>query len=411
MDTTPDTVTEEMPEPGAAEETGGTDYESVDLNEDGTIDALYVRIDQAVSFVALDSDADTSLDTAYMDLDGDGKVDVLVTESDGGYVITDASGNAEGQWVSREDLMAASPDLVAALDQQLPAEPGGDDTADQPIEPDQGSTGWSVQDGVLIGDPIGDAEYWFEQAENGFCLPASIAQIVSEYTGMPFKDEMVFVDIANEIGAFTVGHDGVPSMSIEKGVEVLNAAGVPAELRFGDLDILAAELEAGHSVILAVDSGELWTGEAAEDNTADHAVVVTGINTERGTVILSDPGRAGGNLAEVPIGLFLNSWADSQNAMIVCDEPPADAVEDSDSDSVQETSAEGQSAEPAQAGAGEVEPLKVGPLEAPDAIPAGLPGVSGEVSREPLEATTSIAIQNPWVFLPITLAGAVLRAL
>ncbi|MBP1232547.1 hypothetical protein JOE40_002191 [Arthrobacter sp. PvP102] len=407
MDTTPDTVTEELPEPEAAEETAGTEYESVDLNEDGSIDALYVRIDQSFSFVALDSDEDTALDTAYLDLDGDGQVDVLVTESDGGYLLADASGNSEPQWVSREDLTAASPELVTALDQQLSANPRGDETTDQPIEPDPGSTDWSVEDGVLIGDPVGDSEYWFQQAENGFCLPASIAQIVSEYTGVVFTDEMEFVDLANEIGAFSVGHDGVPSMSFEKGVEILNAAGVPAEMRFGDLDTLAAELEAGNSIILAVDSGELWTGEASEDNTADHAVVITGINTERGTVILSDPGSPGGNLAEVPIGLFLNSWADSQNAMIVCDEPPADAA---GSESVQDLSAEGQTAEP-QASERNDEPLDAGSLETPDAFLAGSPGLSEAASAEPLEATTSLAIQNPWVLLPITLAAATLKAL
>ena len=57
------------------------------------------------------------------------------------------------------------------------------------------------------------------------------------------------------------------------------------------------------------------------------AVVVVGIDLERQTVILSDPGTPGGNLEEVSMELFMNSWADSGNSMIVCDIPPGEAAD------------------------------------------------------------------------------------
>lgn len=381
MDTTPDIVPEEMPEPGTATDISQPEFEPVDLNEDGVVDSIFVQVNSAVSFIALDSDSNSSLDTAYIDLDGDGEVDVFVSESDGGYLIADATGANEAKWVSREELTDVAPELVAVLDAQLPATPNIEEDTDRPVNQEPGSN-WSVQDGVLIGDPSGDAKFWFEQAENGFCLPASIAQIVSEYTGVVYENEMPFVDIANEIGAFAVGHDGVPGIPFEKGVEILNEAGVPAEYRFGDIDTLAAELDAGRSIILFIDSGEIWTGEASEDNAPDHAVVVTGIDTERGTVLLSDPGTPGGNLEEVPIELFLNSWADSQNAMIVCDEPPAEAAE----------TAEGTAVPTAQRE----------PLERAATSGLGVPSKEG-AHPEPLEAVTSWAVQNPWILLPVVL--------
>ena len=42
-----------------------------------------------------------------------------------------------------------------------------------------------VVDGQLVGDPEGASEHWFEQAANGYCVPASVAQIVSEYSRCP----------------------------------------------------------------------------------------------------------------------------------------------------------------------------------------------------------------------------------
>lgn len=126
--------------------------------------------------------------------------------------------------VSRDQLMGLSPGIVAALDGGSTAESAPEETrgTSDPVSEDSGGR---IEEGVLIGDPVGDSRYWFQQAQNGFCLPASIAQIVSEYTGVIYQDEFAFVDIANEIGAFVVGYDGVPGTPFEKGVEILNRAG------------------------------------------------------------------------------------------------------------------------------------------------------------------------------------------
>ena len=91
-----------------------------------------------------------------------------------------------------------------------PIDPGVDPgTEALPVEPSEPRSEF-VSDGQLVGDPTGDSEHWFEQAVNGFCVPASVAQIVSEYTGEHHADEQHFIERANELKVFEVGSNGVP---------------------------------------------------------------------------------------------------------------------------------------------------------------------------------------------------------
>ena len=229
----------------------------MDLDGDAVTDSWYVQYDEQTSLITTDLDGDGAFDTAWIDLNGDGTPDVSVTEDGGQYRIDDLTGAEESVWLSREDLETGMPQLVEILDAGLSVDEAADGNAT------------TVIDGQLIGDPSGDSQYWFEQAANGFCLPASIAQIVAEYTGEPVTDESEFVQIANDLGAFSVGMDGIPGIAMEDGVAILNEAGVPAHMGFGDMDTLAEDLAAGYNIIVAIDSGEIWTGEAAEDNAAD----------------------------------------------------------------------------------------------------------------------------------------------
>ncbi|GAA0798615.1 C39 family peptidase [Spirilliplanes yamanashiensis] len=308
------------------------------------------------------SDFDTPDSTAadqvvVADLSGDGVADVSVELlPDGTYhVLADTDGDSladEEVVVDRAALDAALPGASDALD-----ELGAVETT--PV-PDPGFDP-AVDDGGIAGDPFGDAEHWFQQAQNGFCAPASVAQIVSEYSGVHFPDESAFVQLASEQGLFSVGMDGVPGMTPENTLTLLEQSGVPAGLEVGTTAELVQYLEEGRGVLLFIDSGEVWEGEAVEDNSFDHAVVLTGIDTERGVAILSDPGSPDGNLEEVPLDVFADAWADSQNLMIVCDEPPA-------GDPGQETVA-----------------------------------AAGEGAPSQIERATSVVIREPWALLPVTL--------
>lgn len=315
-----DTSFEASPEPDVTPE-----WQEFDVNGDGVVDGALTRFGESGWTVVSDENGDHGADTVMIDIDGDQSPELVITREGDSYLIRvdqDGDGVFEvEQSMTREELETTFPDVGAQLDMQFsPADQPDSGTGEDGID-------WVVQDGRLVGDPTGDAEHWFEQSANGFCVPSSVAQIVSEYTGHHFADEQEFVTMANELKVFVVGPDGVPGIGLDGAQQMLVASGVPAHLDpAGTIPKLVDHLDEGRRIILAVDSGEIWGTEAIEDNAADHAVVITGIDEERGVAILSDPGAPDGNQAEISIRDLEDAWRDSDNAMVVCDTAPGAPV-------------------------------------------------------------------------------------
>lgn len=87
---------------------------------------------------------------------------------------------------------------------------------------------------------------------------------------------------------------------------------------------LVNELSLGHKVIVGVDSGELWKEDNIitrifdTDSAADHALIVSGIDTsdpDNVKVILTDPGT-GDLLKEYKLDEFIDAWKDSNCLMV-----------------------------------------------------------------------------------------------
>lgn len=85
---------------------------------------------------------------------------------------------------------------------------------------------------------------------------------------------------------------------------------------------LVNELAQGHKVIVGVDSGELWETDMCdklfEDSQADHALIVSGVDTSDPNnikVILTDPGT-GDLLKEYSMEQFVDAWQDSNCFMM-----------------------------------------------------------------------------------------------
>ncbi len=90
---------------------------------------------------------------------------------------------------------------------------------------------------------------------------------------------------------------------------------------------LVNELSLGHKVIVGVDSGELWEDNVLdklfEDSQADHALIVSGVDTSDPNnikVILTDPGT-GDLLKEYPMDQFVDAWQDSNCFMMTTNDP------------------------------------------------------------------------------------------
>ena len=185
-------------------------------------------------------------------------------------------------------------------------------------------------DGVY-GDPVEWSVNWFYQQVDGYCGPASAAQVIAQYTGVVIDDPQELVDRALELGLMQDG-DPTLGMTLPNLEILLEDQGVPCTVQDSSIDDLKTKLDDGYGVIAMVDSGEIWhpDREAGEDDTADHFLIVAGIDETRGVVILSDPGAPNGNQLEVPIDQFQDAWADSGQRILVADTPDPDLADHPD---------------------------------------------------------------------------------
>lgn len=293
-------------------------------------------------FEVVDLDGDGVADRLGIDGDGDGIVDFSIDRSGDLFVISgDSDHDGVPDWqesFTAAELQAQHPELWGIISDTagLLGDPGRYRSDDSVARPDTGS--YTIADGVMYGDPFALGDEWFSQAWNGSCLPASVAQIYMEYTGQSVTD-LDFVNLANQVfqehgGGWIVGEDGVPGLPPAAAADLLQEAGIPATYEEGlTLDDLRAAVEQG-PVMVAVDSGEYWTGEPVEDNQMDHAVDVTAVGPlidasgnlvldEYGQTIevvyLSDTGIETGNRLPVPVDVFMDAWKDSGFAAVVCE--------------------------------------------------------------------------------------------
>ncbi|MDV7246247.1 MULTISPECIES: C39 family peptidase [Rhodococcus] len=229
------------------------------------------------------------------------------------------------------DLSALDPDL----DEPPMLPPPGDEAEVDAADPVPGTEPQSPVEGAggdgVYGDPVEWSVNWFYQQVDGYCGPSSAAQVIAEYTGVVIDDPQQLVDRALELGLMQDG-DPARGMTLPNLEILLEDQGVPCTVQDSSIEDLKAKLEGGYGVIAMVDSGEIWNPdtEAGEDATADHFLVVAGIDETRGVVILSDPGAPNGNQLEVPIDQFEDAWADSGCRMLVADTPDRDLADHPD---------------------------------------------------------------------------------
>ncbi|GIW96399.1 MAG: hypothetical protein KatS3mg110_4440 [Pirellulaceae bacterium] len=180
----------------------------------------------------------------------------------------------------------------------------------------------------VIGTPREDAAFWDgQQSFPDTCAIRCQEFIIQQFTGVDISEEQL-VQEAKENNWYTPG-GGMP---LEYVGNLLEVHGIPVKRFFNaNQYALAAELAQGHKVIVAVDSNELWNNSHPivnkiydlQEERADHAVVVTGIDTQdpdHPHVIISDPGN-GEVAARYPLEQFLDAWRDSNFFMVATQVP------------------------------------------------------------------------------------------
>jgi hypothetical protein len=177
-----------------------------------------------------------------------------------------------------------------------------------------------------------DAEGWFQQNTNFTCGPAAVTQILEDFTGQQFDNELLVAQDAAQLG--WLGDRGMPLEAVD---DLLTRWGVPSHVESGGPDPYTAlqtvdqYIAEGRSVVLFVDSSEY--APVATDGDTYHFTRILDVDMERGVAVLSDSGRPDGQGLEVPLDTLAEAWdegLENQNAptygMVVSDVTDPDGV-------------------------------------------------------------------------------------
>ncbi len=284
-----------------ADQDGVEDTWHWDTDEDGHFDMVALDPDQdgVADVNGIDADSDGDIDTVTEDTDGDGFTDTVADDTDGDGTLESLSADRDGDGIT--EWFGTDVDGDGEADEQRTVE---DPTA--------------TAEGGVHGQ---DETAWYQQqAVNGECVPTSVAMLVSEHTG-EWLDYTDAVDTADELDLLAGEEGAWKGMWAQQAEALLEHYGVEAHVEHGDLETLSDHLDEGHGVIAIIDANEIW--DLPDGAGVNHALVVTGVDEEAGTVILNDPGQPDGGGIEVPIDEFMDAWSDGGNQMVVTDDPAA----------------------------------------------------------------------------------------
>jgi Peptidase_C39 like family len=186
-----------------------------------------------------------------------------------------------------------------------------------------GFLAWPAQadpNGQMYGNPEAAARYWRYQHGDD-CGLMAVADVVGQVTGrepMQIGIELRGVFTKSEAHRGSVyKFDGT---SPEDMVMLLQKYGVQSQLTTGNnMQTLEQDLASGHKVIAAVNAETIWNYAASQGQRtqADHAVVVTGVDTRDGVVHLNDSGTPNGRDEQIPMATFTQAWSTGNNLLIV----------------------------------------------------------------------------------------------
>lgn len=185
----------------------------------------------------------------------------------------------------------------------------------------------------IIGNPDVQSEYWDYQMWNDNCAVAAETSIIRQFGYDVNQGDMAYFShangwyqpgggtseayVGNLIESFGIGTHTVPNASVAD---------------------LAAELQAGHGVVIGVRSDQLWETndpfqelihflakmcglDTSEYFPADHAITVTGISSDGKYVFVNDSGVPDGAANQYPIDKFMDAWENGNFTYIATNEP------------------------------------------------------------------------------------------
>ncbi|OCB43832.1 hypothetical protein A5677_00225 [Mycobacterium malmoense] len=184
----------------------------------------------------------------------------------------------------------------------------------------------------VYGDPDAAAEFWQQQSYEDNCGLASVADVVGEVTGHSPTEQQIIKLAQHTPSSVRDGpiyaptgdpaHDG-PNGGIDMAdtVVLLDHYGIKSHMTYDKhpdevgLSSLEQYLGANRKVIAWVNSGTVLNSND-QRTSADHLLVVTGIDTNKELVHLNDPYADHAN-TKVSIATFMTAWKIGQESIVV----------------------------------------------------------------------------------------------
>jgi hypothetical protein len=184
----------------------------------------------------------------------------------------------------------------------------------------------TVPNVTMYGNPSEAAQWWRHQHLED-CGPMSAADVVRQMTGKEPSETAIWgvaVTMRSTVHSGPVSYgmgiapEDLPKLLAHYGVKA-TITDTTTQGQTGlatGLNALEQYLAQGHAVIAGVNAETIW-GVSGDTTNADHALVVTGIDTKAGVVHLNDSGIDSGRDEQVPIATFEKAWATSNNMIVV----------------------------------------------------------------------------------------------
>lgn len=169
----------------------------------------------------------------------------------------------------------------------------------------------------MFGDPVAAAPYWREQHASD-CGEMAVADVVGQMTGhQPTEQQMIALA---ETTPSATGHGPIwkprGNTDIADLPILLWHYWIRTENVQTHTGALARKLAENHKAIVILNAETIWN-RPGKRNTANHFVVVTGIDSKAGVVHLNDSGISTGRDEQVPLATFERAWAPNYNSAIV----------------------------------------------------------------------------------------------
>jgi len=174
--------------------------------------------------------------------------------------------------------------------------------------------------GQMYGNPEAAARYWrYQHGED--CGLMAVADVVGQLTGRePAQVSIELRGVFTRSEAHRGGIYRFDGTAPEDLVVLLGKYGIQSELTTrNSMEMLEQYLVTGHKVIAGLNAETIWNYPPGmgRRTDADHAVVVTGVDTGTGLVHLNDSGTPNGRDEQIPIPTFLQAWATGDNLLVV----------------------------------------------------------------------------------------------